>query len=64
MVVVGGAVVEVVVDEGGFAGREGAEYRDQRPPGDLGCVGLLRVEQAHLVGNCIQPLKARYDIDQ
>jgi hypothetical protein len=29
---------KIVVDEGGLARREGAQYRDQGPPGDLGGV--------------------------
>ncbi len=56
--------VQVVVDEGGLAGGEGAEDGDQRPPGDLHGKRLSRFQQTHLVGDPVQLAKALYGLQQ
>ena len=47
-------IAEKVVDEGGLAGREGAQHRDQGPPGNLGSVGLVGGQQSHGVGYLVE----------
>ena len=48
---------EKMVDEGRFSSREGPKDRDQRPPGNLGCKGLLAVKQACLVAYLVELLE-------
>ena len=55
---------EKMVDEGRFSGREGSQDGDQRPPGDLGCKGLLTIKQACLVTNLVELLERLDRLDE
>ncbi len=49
---------EEMVDEGRFTRREGAQHRDQGPPGNLGGEGFVRGHQAHGLRHFVQGAEA------
>ena len=57
-------LAEIAVDEGGLAGREGAEHRDEGPPGDLAREGLVGGKEAQLPGDLVEAPEGAHRVEQ
>ena len=57
-------LAQIAVDEGGLAGREGAEHRDERPPGDLAREGLVRRQEPEPPGDLVEAPEGPHRIEE
>ena len=57
-------LAEIAVDERGLAGREGAEHRDEGPPGDLDREGLVGGKEAQLPCDLVEASEGAHRVEQ
>ena len=57
-------LAEIAVDERGLAGREGAEHRDEGPPGDLDREGLVGGKEAQLPCDLVEAPEGAHRVEQ